>query len=269
MLYNRAHFSLWSAANHRLQARQILLQEEPSPVQYHLISKLDLDRPEIRICSDVLQMTTLVAAAQKLMPHQGSTTRVPTEPVKDVTDHLRAMQELIDSMDLWTSEVDSTWKPTSVDVQSIERPMVVDHPLAYFFCSNFFTYSDIWVAFIWNFHAACQIILREAFIELARYYLRAPGPGIHCDNAQSIVNKQQTTIAGLATDIIKSIPSLMSFATDGSLATATAPLQGITVGRCLALFALQVVQKARFTSLEHKRTASKAIEWVQSQYTLP
>jgi hypothetical protein len=266
MLYNRAHFSLWSAANHRLQARQILLQEEPSLIQSQLISKLDLGRPEIRICSDVLQMTTLVAAAKQLTPQQGSAEHVPTQSAAVVTDHLQAMQELIDRIEIWTAEVDSTWKPTSVDVQSIARPMATDHPLAYFSCSDFFTYSDIWVAFIWDFHAACQIILREAFIELARYGLQVSDPVTDDDDVQSSMKQQQTTITSLATNIIKSTPSLMSFATDGLL---TAPLQGITVGRCLALFALQVVQKARFTSLEHKRMASKAIEWVQSQYTLP
>ena len=268
MLYNRAHFSLWSAANHRLQARQILLQEEPSPVQSRLISKLDLNRPEIRICSDVLQMTTLVAAAKQLKSQQGSAGHLPIQPVAVVTDHLRAMQELINNMDIWVAEVDSTLKPTSVDVQSIARPMASDHPLAYFFCKDFFTYSDIWMAFIWNFHAACQIILREAFIELARYHLQAPDPVMDCHDLQSSAKQQQTATTGLATNIIKSFPSLMSFATDGSWAGAIAPVQGITVGRCLALFALQVVQKARFTSLEHKRTASKAIEWVQAQYTL-
>ena len=149
--------------------------------------------------------------------------------------------------------------------------MEADHPLAYFFCEDFYTYSDIWVAFIWNFHCACQIILRQAFIEVARHQLGNPDAVMDHDDIQSHMEHQQTAITGLATSIIKSFPSIMSFATDGSLnvTNANASRQGISAGRCLALFALQVVQNARSTSLEHKTAASKAIQWVQSQYTLP
>ena len=245
------------------------MQEEPSLAQFQLISKLDLDRPEIHICSDVLQMTTLVAAAKRLVPLNASSSDLCAPHVANITDNRFDMQQLINSMDIWTSEVDSTWKPTPVDTQSIARPLDVDHPLAYFFCSHFLTYSDIWVAFMWNFHAACQIIMREAFIELTVCYQRVANPLLCCEDVQSSVEQQQAAIAGLAANIITSFPSLMSFATDQSSNFASAPRQGITVGRCLALFALQVVQKSRFASLEHKRAASKAIEWVQSQYTLP
>src|ERR1700761_1347766 len=65
-LFDSSKFALWRLAHHRLQARQILLREQPEPEQIAWMNKLNLDRPDFHICGDILHMNILSAAARRL-----------------------------------------------------------------------------------------------------------------------------------------------------------------------------------------------------------
>ena len=277
-LYDPSRFSLWSVANHRLLSRQILLHEEPDPVQLELLNKLNHDRPDIRIWMDVLRMATLCALVKKLVAAGVSEVSqdVSGEAFEEARRLLETMQSFIADTEQWMSTMSGVWKPRIVDAQTLVQPAESqypsDHPLAHFYCSTLLSYPDVWLAFIWNFHAACQVVLRESLIELIRFAARLSGQELSVFDLDRI-QTQQTTVKALSSSIIASFPPLMGF-TDASgehptgSSSGLSQLQGTMAGRCLVLFAMNVVREAEFSPLGHKHTASKVTEWIYSNHAL-
>ena len=270
-LYDRSRFALFRAANCRLQARQLLRGEDPEPLQEELLSKLNVTHPDIHIAVDIMRMSHLCAEARKLL--QWGNDRAAgtlTAAASTATRLLKSMRDLIAAVSCWTSSMTGVWQPKVIDAHSITRPEEApyssDHPLANFECPSLFSYSDIWFAYIWNFHAASQIVLREALIQIVHYRARLQHE-YDSQHPNGIIDEQRGAIENLSASIIKSFPPLMGF-TDVSGKLPPSIPQGLMAGRSLALFAMDVVRKAEFTPPEHKNTAFKVANWIHASHAL-
>lgn len=267
-LYDRSRFALFRAANCRLQSRQIQRGEDPEPVQEELLRKLDAQRPEIHVALDIMDMSRLCAEARNFSDEPiDNVEKTQAEVANQVSQLLQRIEELLNSTAAWTSTTTAIWKPKVVDSSSITKSLEAsnlhDHPLAHFECPALFTYTHVWFAYIWNFHAASQIVLRECFVRLIIYLAQLRNDDINPDR----ISREQGAIEKLSSTIIRSFPPLMGFTDQDGKRNAAAP-QGLMAGRFLALFAMDVVAKSEYTPSEHQRIAVKVEEWINASHGL-
>jgi hypothetical protein len=124
-------------------------------------------------------------------------------------------------------------------------------------------------AFIWNFYAASQIVLRESLISVIEYRATLQTRNEADSNNAEIIQKQQDWIDSLSTAIIGSFPQLLGFTYEREpVGHQQIPRQGKMAGRLFALFSMWVVQRAQFTSMQHKQTASDVVAWINSRHGL-
>lgn len=124
-------------------------------------------------------------------------------------------------------------------------------------------------AYIWNFHASSQIVLRESLVETIEHASALQGRDELDENDKSVVQKQREQINNLAATILESFPQLLGFTYKYKQAgQPQISLQGRMVGRLFALFSLWVVQKAKFTSTQQKQTASDVVTWINNRHGL-
>lgn len=261
-LYSRAPKSLWCFANQRLLAHKLLLREEPDPIQIELSNMLDAGRPDIHVGADVLKITTLCAESKMLVQNRESS----EDLAQQAEDLLGRMRGLFHDMDAWTHSLANLWTSTMIDAAPIARYRQTDHPLASFTCPSLLNYSDNWIAYLWTFHTASQVVLRESVIELIDYRAQMRIRDVDASDKASI-RQQEDEIEALAGSIIRSFPRLMGL-TDDAGEVQAAQSQGIMAGRFLALFAMNIVREAAHASPEHKLTASNVIQWVSKRHTL-
>lgn len=214
-LYHHPQFCLWRVANWQLQARQVLSGEEPTDLQKELVSKLNLNRPELHISADVLQISALCAASKQLFTDiVNSINPASVENIDRATYMLQSMTELFDGIDAWTSLARGPWRPvglnTDQEIRSSEGSDLSSD--LYYQCPLTFSYSDASMACIWNFHSACQIVLREWFIRLAPVSSRSTDRQGTSSGAIDDINHQKEAIERLSGSIIRSVPLLMGFA---------------------------------------------------------
>lgn len=239
-------------------------------MQMELLDLLDTDRPDIRICSDTMRMTAVCAAANKLIRRQNTPTSL-VDLVKSTTEVADRLQALLAEIEQWTLTASQTWQPKLVDAHPLTRrpreyQYSLDHPLAHLYCAKLIAYPDVWLTFVWGFHAACQIIARETFIAVLEFQARIQGR--EPDQTQTdIMASERTIVERLAATIIGAFPALMGFV-NGAGEEADVHPQGLMAGRCLALFAMEVVHKAKYPRFEHKDTAVAVIRWMSASYGL-
>ena len=178
------------------------------------------------------------------------------------------MQELVGSMEEWTLTLTGVWKPQVLDaMQTLELNRAdydPDHPLAHFYCTELFYYSEVWFGYIRNFHAASQIVLREHFISIVKY--RAM---LQCeeDDQNDLIAREQGAIGHLSTSIIQAFPQFLGLLDELGQPRAPA-MQGRVASRFLALFGVDVIQRAEYTPATHKTTASKVLSWIFKRHSL-
>jgi transposase len=124
-------------------------------------------------------------------------------------------------------------------------------------------------AYIWNFYAASQIVLRESLVDVIEYIATIRSEGDPDDDGATIIRKQREWVDVLSAAILKSFPQLLGFAyrheRPGRPRLAQ---QGRMAGRLFALFSMWVVQRAKYTSAQHKQIASEVISWINSRHEL-
>jgi hypothetical protein len=153
-LYNSSHFSLWRIANHRLQARQMLLREQPDPEQIAWVSKLNINRPDLHICADVLHMNMFSEAAKRLTQAHEDIATMRTERSEQARHLVHEIRDLISTIESWTSAMTGVWIPKIDDPQNIAQPQDVDEPanlpIPHFPCPQTLSYSDLWLVQIFS-----------------------------------------------------------------------------------------------------------------------
>lgn len=234
-LYHHPRFCLWRVANWQLQARQVLRGEEPSAIQQQLASKLNIDRPELHISADVLQISTLCAAAKRLLSDSANGMARQTAENLDCAAYiLQSMSSLLGSIDAWTSVVTGPWKPNAFNTRENSELAEERHFASslHYYCPLTFIYSDSSLACIWNFHFACQIVLREWAIRLTLFSSQLLDQEEATQVELDRINEQKEAIARLSGSVIRSVPPLMGFADAYSSAQAPAlSYEGTMVAR--------------------------------------
>lgn len=267
-LYDRSRFSLFRAANCRLQSRQMMRGEDPEPIQEELLRKLDAQRPDVHVALDIMNMSQLCAEVRRLLPDSIlDPAKLQTERAQEVARLIVRIEELLNDATAWTFKTTSIWQPKVVESRSTttscEATYLQDSPMAYFGCPSLFTYSHIWFAYIWNFHAASQIVLREHLVRLLLYLDQLQSREVD----QARIAQEQIAIEKLSSTIIRSFPPLMGLTDEDGKRTMSAP-QGLMAGRFLAQFAMDVVARSEYTPAEHKKTALKVEEWLRESHAL-
>jgi hypothetical protein len=130
--------------------------------------------------------------------------------------------------------------------------------------------GDVWLAYIWNFHCAAQIVLRESLFAMLAH-LKACSPP-HCPLCEELVKPEHLTahtktIDKMSGTIIRSFPSLLGMIFEPSKETI-ALRHGKMAGKFFALFAMVVVQQATYTSAQHKQTAAQVVAYIGSLHSL-
>ena len=232
------------------------------------MGKLNLERPNIHIIDDALRITSLYAQSMKLsrdQTHKSSpkTLQESFDQVRHLTDSIRQLQLEINE---WTSAVGGIWKAKFIDAAPFRAhyQTVPGHPLASFHCSHLLSYSDTWFAYIWIFHAACRILLHESLINLIMFYATAETREL-ADDEQVSIQREEDSIQDLSASILRSFPPLMGLINGIDQELLALP-QGKMAGRFLAMFAIDVVSKAKSTSIEHKQIVTDLAKWMRTNY---
>lgn len=257
-LYNRRGFSLWRVAHHRLQARQVLLREEPLPEQAEWVHKLNSSQPDLHITSHVFEISKLCAHARSLLDRA---TIVSEGTLQEVHLFLKKCSEIIGDCDQWTEEISDRWKPRTVP-NNLSFEILQD-------LANISLHHDIWVTYMTNFHHASRIIAREAYLDV----LASP---LFQSAIPDGLNVEETTVEGVrfirgyTKLILETMPQLLGFVDhDGksrnSLRDVTGSKNGKGLGGFFALYALWTIQACKHTPPQNKSTAEKLLQWIHQQ----
>ena len=269
-LFSRSRFALRCVAHQRLQSRQSLLREEPSPEQLSWVSKLNIDRPDLHISADIMHMNVLSAAAKILTQNIEDSGVESAEEIEKSRQLAHEGQDLVTSMEKWTSELSGVWKPKTINSRSIAQPneMSCSSSLSipHFPCPRVLGYQDIWLAYKLNCHYASQIVFRESLVDIIKYRAKLQNLELDLENVERI-GAERHAVDGLSAAIIQSYPSLLGF-THQQSGEPHSPLQGRMAGRLFSIFPMWVIQKAQFTSDQHKGTASEVIGWINFRHGL-
>lgn len=148
-LYSPTRFSLWRLTHYRLQAWQTLFREEPDAEQVAWVNKLNVERPDLRICGHVIQMNILSALSRTLIQDsEGNDTPRP-ENLNRAKELIQEMQALTIGIENWASEMTGVWTAKEDDPRNIADPQEVDEspnfPIPHFPYPHLITYDDIWL----------------------------------------------------------------------------------------------------------------------------
>lgn len=148
-LYTPSRFSLWRLTHYRLQAWQTLAREKPDSQQIEWLHKLNMERPDLRICSHVLHMNVLSALAKTLTAPSNDNAAVKQEKLDQAGQLIREMQDLITSVENWASEMTRVWHVKEDDPCNMAEPQDLDaspqFPIPHFPYPLLITYDDIWL----------------------------------------------------------------------------------------------------------------------------
>lgn len=268
-LYSSHSFALWRIAHHRLQARQMMLRQGPDEMQKLWISKLDTARPDIHISADVLHMNILSAAVRRLIENKDNERLDWRE---QATDLLTSIYDFLRSVEQWTAHLDARWKPIEIDRSALIRPrsvtaeeattlLPIEGPIR--------TFHDKWLAYMWNFHTASQIILRESLIELCQSCrdVASRQSLLESDNNAELIATQKNYVRRLSTTIVSILPSLLGF-TDSPREEALPPQIGDMAGRYFCFYSMWIVQRAKYTLNEERDLAARVEQWIKRTHGL-
>ena len=267
--YDQVGFSLWQVAQHRLLARQIMLREKPSLEQVTWMDKLNLNMTSVHISWDIQKMSSLAETAKTLTDAVASSDANFAECLERIERLLRDMQTLLISIETWTKSLTKTSKPLLEPLdETTEGQWTSTVPIPLFKCPITLRYHDLWLAYMWNFHAASQIVLRESLVEITDNIARfQPGSHEAEEEMQRLHTEQRISIHALSSTIIRTFPQLLGFMHKDTQVPYSLP-QGQVAGRFFSLFAMSVVRAARFTSDEHKQSATDIINWINASHGL-
>jgi hypothetical protein len=122
---------------------------------------------------------------------------------------------------------------------------------------------------MWNFHHASSIVLRESLVDVINYSTALQAQEEPDAEDILVIQNQRAWVDTLSTSIIQGFPMLLGFTHRHERSGRPRfPQQGKMAGRFFSLFSLWVVQRAQFTSDQHKKTASEVIAWINSRHGL-
>ena len=104
-------------------------------------------------------------------------------------------------------------------------------------------------------------------IDVLQYITLLQDRDLPDENTVAVVQKQREWVDVLSAVILESFPQLLGFVqTQKQLGRGVQ--QGKMAGRLFALFSMWVIQQAKFTSIQHKQTATDVVTWINSRHGL-
>lgn len=245
-------FALWRIAHHRLQCRQLILQEDPIPESSLWFQHLDLSEPSLRIAWNNLQIQVLCCHCRRIMESD-------TCSQSDLDLLVAEFQALISSTNNWMSNLAHGWQPKMDRLDHIDSKLQsVWHLLLPLQCR---IYYDAWVAYEVCFHEIGQVMLHETFIDLLRSTICNVSPSsIHIADAMAQVNTTQTIAQRLSETVLGILKTQLA----GSSAVATTKLTLF-----FSLAACWVLQRGKYVSRQQKLLATEILHWIRQGYHLP
>lgn len=256
-LFSRRGFSLWRVAHHRLQARQILLREEPLPEQAEWVNKLDAKYPDLHITRHIFEISQVCAQANELLKQSSTTSN---QNLQSAADFLHRGNKTIKECDQWMDSISDQWKHKSVANNS-SFEILKD-------LSNLSVHHDIWVTYISNFHIASRVAAREAFLEVLT------SPAYRAISSQEEIEKTLSQgvkdIQRFSRWLLETMPQLLGFVDhDGQPRSSQRDITGSKNGKGLggffALYTLWIIHTCKHTPSEHKLVAEKLLNWIHIQ----
>ena len=249
----------------------MLLRESPEPEQTTWMDKLNINRPDIRVSADVLNMNSLSAEAKQLTQNSEDTNNTAAERAGKAGQLARSMQDLLPPIDDWVSATTGVWRPEVLDstytapVLALDAPL--DLPLPQLPCSYLLNYHNVWLAYVWNFHSASQIVLRESLIDVIRYGATLQGQDPD-EEVAARIRDQVEAVDRLAASIIRSVPPLIGLTQGPDPETGQSRQHGKMAGRLFLVCAMWTVKRAQYASAEHRQTATEVLAWITARHGL-
>lgn len=266
-LYKGAQsFAIWRIAHHRLLARQIIQRRTPDPAQLRWMQLVEIDRPDLRLSADALEMSVLIGRATALLHAEPDLE--PEERLDAAKTLCGEMRELMDVMHMWLDSLPAGWKPRHLNGHMDGEPTA-------FYTSNkhgpmhqsLIIYHDIWLAYMLEFRDATEIVLRESLIELLQM-VEALSDAPDLDNLQDCIQQEIDAIRRISNSIIEMIPKFkhLALTTKGSLQRSFARPE--LAGRFQSMFAMAVMEAADHVPLEDKAVAMWINDSIKIDYQL-
>ncbi len=236
-----------------------------------LNSQLDPERTDVKIFDVAYHIATLCAEGYAMLARADDATDEETNQRLDQAKVLRiSMESLVKTAETLEMGASSSWKA---------RPSVVSSPghgessamspFTRFSSMSILVYEDLWMAFLWTFNAAAQIMLREALIFMIQYIVAHEQNDVEDSSNEDRIDWEKAAIEALSSSILRSLPPLLGFNDD---LASPEEVQGYTqqghaVGRCLVLFALDVITRVEHTGQHQKSVAREVLAWVYAVHS--
>ncbi|KAB5533618.1 hypothetical protein GE09DRAFT_972809 [Coniochaeta sp. 2T2.1] len=267
-------FSLWRVTHYRLIAWQTQHREHPYAQQLEWLRTLKMDRADFWICVHVLHMNSLSALSKTLTSSStGGDQKARLDKLAWARQLASEMQELTVSVESYASGMARAWNASEEDLGGCSPTEEANGsptlPMPQFPYPRLLKYDDIWLAYIWNFFAASQLVLRESLVEVMEYIDILEDESTANDSRFEVTQKQREWIDVLSAAILKSLPQLLGIVSKHkSIESAEDSEQGKMAGRLFALFSMWVIQGSKYAALKHKNTASEVIDWINNRHEL-
>lgn len=241
-LLNEDAFNLWGMTQHCLQARQLIAKErdlDASPAEWTAAN--EGRRTDVKILADAFEITRLCTVAQDLeeaIKSHGSRTVPDTYLPGAVELKVRIEQVMRES----GSRFDKFYCPHNELAQTL--PVGPDGDSS--------RTKTVWLALLWNFFAAFQISLREAFISISKICCA----GDCSEENLQAVKREELVVNKLANDILFLAVPIMDCP------------QGVMSARASLAFSLEVVGKSRYAETAAREMAAARREKLRTQHEL-
>jgi len=248
--------SLWRIAHHRLQMRQLILDQDPLPESSQWIEYLDLSDPSFHIASDNLQVQRVCCRYRHLI-------EVQSYSQQDINDLSNSFQALFESMEAWKSNVASEWQARSSPVGREIQQLSSTWNLPPAWRPRF--YHDVWVSYEWCFHDIGQIILREKFID--SMYL-VGSASTYGENTETQITQQIDAIEEVSRRLLETLAGMLEIVRQQEV-RLPGTMSSERLGLFFSLSACWVLQRGKYVALEKKILAQNMLAWIRSRSPMP
>lgn len=113
------------------------------------------------------------------------------------------------------------------------------------------------------------MILRESLVDMISIAGSIQDRANPCLDQAEVLQQQREWIERHSASILGSFPMLLGVTTHRSFSEwSQLPQQGRMAGKLFALYSMWAIQKAKYTPIQHKQTASEVIDWINSRHRL-
>lgn len=254
-LYERSQYFMWCTAHHRLQARQLLLNESPVPEQDAWLAQVSLPHFPMVISSKINTMLHFSAAVRGFF--QITATDAPDKVVEaaKISDDGIA---LFNSLDEWETGLSPIWKlgqhHHNSDLVSLSSTRSSSSP-----SSRNHVFRQFWLRCTWCFYWACEVMASESLVKILDTMSKSSTDAELNSKHRANIQAQQTRIKQLCDVILKYTQQLAELLSYEDSPIRISPQAYMTTNSSVYIV-LTVVQRTRSSSSEQKRESTQVLQ---------